>query len=123
MPASEDKILIDAIEFLGHCGVPHSERSALQRFSVSVELGLNLRPAAGSDRLEETVDYEAVSHLVVSVGKSKSFVLLETMAEEIASELLKGFKIRSVKILLKKSVPPVEAIKGFFAVEILRMSG
>jgi dihydroneopterin aldolase len=120
---SEDKIVIDRIEFLGHCGVPDSERNALQRFSVSIELILNLRSAAKTGRLEKTVDYEAVTLLIVSVGKAKPYVLLETMAEEMASQLLKKFRIKGVRIRLNKSVPPVETIKGYFAVEIFRMPG
>jgi dihydroneopterin aldolase len=117
---SFDKILIENIEFLGHCGVPEAERSALQRFSVSIELNLDLKPAGESGNLGQSVDYEAVANLIVSVGRGESFILLESMAEKMASRILKEFPVKEVKILLKKKIPPVEVIQGYFAVEITR---
>jgi dihydroneopterin aldolase len=117
---SGDKILIENIEFLGHCGVPETERNALQRFSVSITLNLDLKPAAESGDLDRSVDYEAVANLIVFIGRGESFILLESMAEKMASGILKQFPVEGVKILLRKKVPPVEVIQGFFAVEITR---
>jgi dihydroneopterin aldolase len=117
---SGDKIFIENIAFLGHCGVPQTERSALQGFSVSVTLNLDLKPAAESGNLERSVDYEAVANLIVFIGRGESFILLESMAEKMASGVLKQFPVEGVTILLKKKVPPVEVIQGFFGVEITR---
>jgi len=118
--SSEDRILIQEIEFLGHCGVPETERNALQRFSVSVELCLDLIPAAITGNLQKSVDYEDVANFIVSIGKNQSYILLESMAEEMSSGVLKRFAVHSVKIQVKKLAPPVEVIRGFFAVEIFR---
>ena len=120
MAPSGDRLLIENIEFLGHCGVPETERSALQRFSVSVTLYLDLKQAGESGNLLRSVDYEAVANLIVFIGRGESFILLESMAEKIASRILKEFPVDAVKIIMKKKIPPVEVIQGFFAVEITR---
>ena len=119
MPA-EDKILIESIEFLAHCGASESERNALQRISVSIELTLDLEPASKSEKLGETVDYESVVAKIVQTGKSRHFHLLESMAGEIARELDFWPAIQSVRIRVKKMTPPVEAVRGCFGVELCR---
>ncbi|MBI3605157.1 MAG: dihydroneopterin aldolase [Nitrospirae bacterium] len=115
-----DTIQIEEIDFLGHCGVSETERNALQRFSASIELDFDLKRAGESDHLQDTVDYEAVTHIVLSVGQSRSFSLLEAMAEEMAGRILSQFPVKGVMIFLKKIVPPVPAIRGYFAVKIYR---
>jgi dihydroneopterin aldolase len=100
--------------------VPETERNALQRFSVSIELDFDLKRAGESDHLHDTIDYEAVSNNVLSVGQSRSFSLLEAMAEEMAAGILSQFPVKGVTIFLKKIVPPVPAIRGYFAVKIFR---
>ena len=114
-----DKILVEGIDFLGHCGVSETERNALQRFSTSFELHLDLKRAGTSGRFKDTVDYEAVSKVIMAAGR-QPFILLESMAEEMASEILNQFPVQGVRILLKKCVPPVDDIRGFFGVEIYR---
>ncbi|MHB8481871.1 MAG: dihydroneopterin aldolase [Nitrospiria bacterium] len=118
-PQSSDRILIDGIAFLGHCGASETERNALQRFSASIELSLDLKRPGLSGNLQDTVDYEAVSHVVLGVGR-QSFILLESMAEEMAMQILNQFPVQGVQVFLKKCVPPVSDIQGFFAVKIYR---
>lgn len=100
--------------------MPETERNALQRFSASIELDVDLKRAGNSDLLQDTVDYGAVSNVVLAVGQGRPFSLLEAMAEEMASRILSQFPVKGVAVFLKKSVPPVPAIRGYFAVKIYR---
>ena len=115
-----DKIIITEIEFIGHCGITEEERRVGQRISADIQITLDMSKATVSDRLEDTVDYVSLCDKVVSIGRGESYHLLETLAERVAREILHGFKVSEVTVRLRKSPPPVEAIKGHFEVEITR---
>ncbi len=115
-----DRVLIHGVQFHGHHGVRAEERELGQRFVVDVELRLDLSPAAGTDNLAATVDYERVHALVVEVGTGERFNLLETLATRIASAILEGFPVRQVTVRATKPSPPVAGILGGVSVEITR---
>jgi dihydroneopterin aldolase len=115
-----DRILIHGIQFHGHHGVRAEERELGQRFVVDVELRLDIAPAAGTDNLAATVDYERVHALVVEVGTRERFNLLETLATQIASALLEGFPVRQVTVRATKPSPPIPGVVGGVSVEITR---
>jgi len=115
-----DKVLVHGIQFYGHHGLDEAERRLGQRYVVDVELSLDLRPAASSDDLAATADYEKVHQLVVEIGKGTSFHLIETLAERIASVLLERFPAKAVLVKVKKPSPPFEGALDFVGVEISR---
>jgi dihydroneopterin aldolase len=115
-----DRILITGIQFHGYHGVRHEERQVGQRFVVDVELALDLAPAAGADTLAATVDYERVCALVVDVGTTERFKLLETLAGRIASAILEEFPVQQVTVRATKPAPPIPGIVGGVSVEITR---
>ena len=116
----KDRLIISGLEFFGHCGITVEERKTGQRFSVNLEMGCDIRRAAKTDRLDDAVDYAAVSKRLVEIGRDESFHLIETMAERMADVLLKEFGIHEVKVTLKKLHPPIEPIMKHAAVEIYR---
>jgi len=117
---SKDRILIHGIQFHGHHGVHDEERKLGQRFVVDVELGLDLSPAAGTDNLGATVDYERVHALVVEIGTQERFQLLETLAERVASGILKKFPVQQVTVRATKPSPPIPGTLSGVSVEITR---
>jgi|ERR1700693_3141798 len=119
-PEIPDKILLREIEFLGYCGVSRAERSILQKFAVDVDLFLDLSDAGKSGNISNTVDYSEVAGLILKIGQGRTYVLLEEMAEAMASRALGKFPIEEIRLLVKKCSPPVEGLRGGFAVEISR---
>ena len=115
-----DRILIHGIQFHGHHGVREEERRIGQRFIVDVELWLDLSPAAGTDNLGATVDYERVHALVVGIGTQERFQLLETLAERMASGILEEFPVQQVTVRATKPSPPFPGVFGGVSVEITR---
>lgn len=115
-----DRIIITEIEFIGHCGITEEERHVGQRISADILVTLDLSKATASDSLEDTVDYVSLCDTVVSIGRGELYHLLETLAERIAREILQGAKVSEVTVRLRKSPPPVEAVKGHFEVEVTR---
>jgi len=115
-----DKIVIKDLEFHSHCGTTRAEREIGHRLKARVELYGSLKWAAKSDRLESTVDYTKLCDRLLKIGRNSRVCLLETLAVNMAQEVLDHFPISEVKILLEKPLPPVEAIRGSFSVEIIR---
>jgi len=112
-----DRIRIESLELSSFIGVPDEERATAQRLTAS----LVLEPIRGfralDDRIENTADYCAVCEIVKSLGRARPRHLLETLAEEIAGELLARFPLRAVEIELRKFILPDTA---FVAVQLRR---
>jgi dihydroneopterin aldolase len=114
-----DKIVISHLEATGRVGVTAAERASPQRLLVSLELDLDLVRAGQSDDLDATVDYAAVAQTVRQTVGSRERHLIEAVAHDIASTLLRDPLVRSVTVEVKKfSVPGTDHV----AVRIVRPS-
>jgi 7,8-dihydroneopterin aldolase/epimerase/oxygenase len=83
-------------------GIWEWERRTTQTVTVDLDLGADVCKAAGSDRIEDTVDYKAIAkRLIAFVGDSR-FGLVETLAEQIAGIVLKEFPVRWVRVRVNK---------------------
>lgn len=116
-----DKIFIENLEFIGHHGVFEEEKKLGQKFLISLELETSLREAGVEDNLEKTTHYGFVSKTVEKIFFSKSYDLIECLAEDIAREILVEYKyITKVKVKIKKPWAPVGLILDSIAIEIER---
>ena len=115
-----DRLQIYQIEFHGHCGVTLEERTIGQRLSVDIEIDCDFTKAAQSDDLKETIDYDRLCGEVARLGRETSVHLIETLAERIAAKVLENPKAQSVRVRLKKCLPPREEIRGGVVAEIRR---
>jgi dihydroneopterin aldolase len=114
-----DRLLLRDMNFYGYHGDVAAERELGGRYTVDLEIGVDLVEAAQSDSLEAAVDYVHVYQLVRGVVEEQQFRLLESMADAIASRILPLARVRQVKVRVGK-VPPVAGSFGEFAVEIVR---
>ena len=102
-----DLIRIVDLEVWTHIGVPDLERVQPQRLLVTLELhGGSFTHAAGTDNIAWTIDYAQVAEHVRQLAKKRARHLIETLAEEIAADLLKAFPIRKIDIEIKKFALP-----------------
>jgi dihydroneopterin aldolase len=115
-----DKILISRIDCVVNIGVTAEERTMKQRLSIDVEFTIDNRKAAESDSLRDTVDYSRVAKVVADVCGEREFRLIETVAEQIAGQILSGFPITEVRVLVRKIAPVVEPPVSHVSVEITR---
>ena len=88
-----DRILLAGLLTEGRHGVHDWERQVLQPFVVDVELSLDLRPAGQADDLALTADYSAVARRVREVVGTRTYRLVEALAEAIATALLADWPI------------------------------
>ena len=100
---SSDLIQLEGIILFGYHGVTTKERTFGQHFVVDLEVNADLTLAAKSDRLEETVDYTKLHSLVKHVVTGSPRNLLETVAEDIAQQILTNFHlVDTVKVRISK---------------------
>jgi len=119
---SEDRILLEGMVFHGRHGTLPAERELGQPFVVDIELRLDLQPAGLSDDLTQTVDYSEVHRQAKEIVEGPPVSLIETLAERIASTVLKDFS--AVEAVDVKVVKPNVRLDGTVlagsAVEIVR---
>jgi dihydroneopterin aldolase len=97
-----DIIYIRSLRIPCVIGVFEWERRIKQTVILDLDLAADIRRAAASDRLEDTLDYKAVAkRLIQFVGESQ-FQLVETLAERVAGILLEEFKIPWVRVRVNK---------------------
>lgn len=78
------------------------ERRTRQTVILDIEMGTDIRGAAASDNLEDTINYKAVAkRLFAFIGESE-FELVEALAEAVAAILLEEFNVRWCRVRLNK---------------------
>ena len=116
-----DRIFLRGMRFMACHGVLPHEREVPQPFEVDVEMGLDLRAAGESDDLDDTVNYAKVYRMVSSIMNGASKQLIESLAEEIADDLLRDFdSLRWVRVTVHKPTAPIDGIFSDVGVTILR---
>jgi dihydroneopterin aldolase len=83
-------------------GVFEWERRIRQVLSLDLEMAADVRHAAASDNLADTLDYKAVEkRLIAFVGESE-FHLVETVAERVAELVLSEFPVTWLRLKVSK---------------------
>ena len=112
MPQSDqthrDRIVLQGMTFYGYHGTKPEERALGQRFRVDVELETDLRRAAASDDLADTINYSRVYRMVREIVEGPSQNLMERLAETVASQLLDSFPADAVRVRITKVHPPIK---------------
>jgi dihydroneopterin aldolase len=96
-------------------GIWDWERRVKQKIVLDVEMAADVRRAAASDSIEDTLDYKKVAkRLLAFVGESR-YQLVETLAERVAEIVVTEFGVPWVRVRLNKQ----GAIRGARDVGIL----
>jgi len=99
-----DEIHIEQLDVFTRVGVPEEERANPQRLTVSISFWPYQQTSDLADHIEGTVNYSAVAEETKNYMRDQSVSLIETVAERLASHLLKSFPIKKVTIELRKFV-------------------
>jgi dihydroneopterin aldolase len=100
---------VTGIEAFGHHGVFEFERRDGQVFRVDLVLGVDTRPAARSDDLQDTVDYGSLVTNVRTAIESDPVDLIETLAERIAGVCLADERVGWAEVTVHKPDAPIQA--------------
>ena len=99
---SPDEIHIEQLDVFTRVGVPEEERANPQRLTVSISFWSYQQTSNLADHIEQTVNYSTVAEETKNFLREQSVNLIETLAERLASHLLKSFPIQKVTIELRK---------------------
>jgi dihydroneopterin aldolase len=97
-----DKIFIHALKGEAIIGIFDWERQVKQTVLIDVELSADIRKAALTDAIADTLNYKAVAKRILSFIEASQFHLVETLAEHIAMLVLEDFGVAWVGIKLSK---------------------
>lgn len=97
-----DKIFLTALTTECIVGIWDWERKVKQTVVIDLEMACDVRKAAQSDRIEDTVDYKAVSKRLLAFVEVSQFHLVETLTEAIARIIVTEFGVSWVRVRLNK---------------------
>ena len=98
-----DTVFIRDLRVRTLVGIFEWERRIRQEIRLDLEMGFDISKAAGSDNIEDALDYKAVSQRVKAHVEASEFQLVEALAESIASLVLKEFAVSAIKVTLNKT--------------------
>lgn len=100
-PAS-DTIFLHELKVETIVGVWDWERKIRQTVSIDLEMGADVRRAAETDCIDDTLDYKAVAKQVQQMVADSEFQLIESMAEKIAELVLTEFEVPWIQVRVSK---------------------
>ena len=83
-------------------GIYEWERRVKQTVVFDFEMGTDIRKAAASDTIDDTLNYKAVAKRVIEFVEASEFQLVETLAERVAQLILTEFAVPWLQLKLNK---------------------
>lgn len=114
-PTTMDIIFLTGLTTDCIIGIWDWERRVKQKVVVDLEMSADIRRAAASDAIEDTLDYKKVAKRLLAFVGDSQFQLVETLAERIAQLVVTEFDVAWVRVRLNKQ----GAIRGSRDVGIL----
>lgn len=97
-----DTVFISDLRIQTTIGIYGWERRVRQTISLDLEMGADIRAAAATDAIEDTLDYKAVAKRLIAFIEASEFQLVETLAERIADIVLGEFGVPWLRLTVHK---------------------
>ncbi|HEX8632140.1 MAG TPA: dihydroneopterin aldolase [Catenuloplanes sp.] len=104
---SADRISLTGLRARGNHGVYDFERADGQDFLIDVVLELDLRPAAASDSVTDTLHYGELAERLVAVVAGEPVNLIETLADRLAAVCLVDRRVAVATVTVHKPAAPI----------------
>lgn len=118
-----DQVIIEHLEFQGHCGVTEAERLIPQPIAVDLVVDYPAKTVAAiadRDELADAIDYARIAQRLVEIGTRQPFHLLETLADRLTTMLFSEFAVTRVHLWVRKTGAAVKGVEGSVGVRIDR---
>ncbi|WWP00895.1 MAG: bifunctional dihydroneopterin aldolase/7,8-dihydroneopterin epimerase [Candidatus Dasytiphilus stammeri] len=106
-----DIIFIEQLCIITTIGVYKWEQNFPQKLIFDIEMGWDHHKAGESDDVKDCLNYQEISAIVINHVTNSKFSLIERVAEEIATLLLKSFASPWVRIKISKPCAVAQACK------------
>jgi dihydroneopterin aldolase len=83
-------------------GVFDWEREIKQTVVLDLDMAADIRKAASTDNLDDTLNYKAVAKRLIDFVSHSKFKLVETLAERVAEIILTEFSVPWVRLQVNK---------------------
>jgi dihydroneopterin aldolase len=110
-----DRVFIENLTVETVIGIFDWERDIRQAVSLDLEMDYDIRAAAKTDSIDDTLDYKAVAKRLIRYIERSEFQLVETLAERCAEIVLAEFPVERLKLKLSKP----GAVRGSSAVGVI----
>jgi dihydroneopterin aldolase len=110
-----DRVFIEELKVQTVIGIFDWEREIRQTISIDLEMEFDIRKAAESDAIEDTLDYKSVSKRLIHFIEDSEFQLVEALAEQCASIVLEEYPVSWLRLKLGKP----GAVRGSSAVGVI----
>ncbi|WP_227984734.1 dihydroneopterin aldolase [Nocardia spumae] len=104
---STDRIELRGLRAYGYHGCFDFERRDGQEFVVDLTLWMDFAKAAATDDLEATVDYGELAQRAVAILTGPPRNLIETVASEIADEIIRDARVSAAEVVVHKPAAPI----------------
>ena len=83
-------------------GIFDWEREIKQTVVIDLEMGTDIRKAAASDHIDDTLDYKSLAKRIISFVEAAKFELVETLTDSIARIIITEFDVPYVRVSVNK---------------------
>ena len=97
-----DKIFLRQLEVEAIIGIWDWEREVKQKVAIDLEMATDIKKAAASDSIADTLDYKNVAKRLIAFVGDSQFQLVETLSERIAEIVVMEFDVPWVKVTVNK---------------------
>jgi 7,8-dihydroneopterin aldolase/epimerase/oxygenase len=98
----QDTIFIHGLKTETIIGIFDWERQVKQTILIDIEISADIRKAAASDSIDDTLNYKRVAKRVLAFVEGSAFHLIETLAEHVAMLVLEEFGVAWIGVTLSK---------------------
>ncbi|MCP4494902.1 MAG: dihydroneopterin aldolase [Gammaproteobacteria bacterium] len=97
-----DTVFIRDLQVETVIGIYDWERKIRQIISIDLDMATDIRQAASSDNIDDTLSYKTVASRLVEFIEKSEYELVETLAEKICTIVLEEFAVPWVRLCLSK---------------------
>ena len=112
------KVIITDLVFNTSIGIHDFEKEKEQQIKFNIEIDINPSLKASENDLNSIVNYESVINKIKSITQKKHHNLLETLAEDIFSNLFANKNIIKIKLRIEK--PEIIKNTSSVGIEIIK---
>ena len=97
-----DTVFIEDLRVDTVIGIYDWERNIRQTVALDLEMAFDNTIPAGSDRIDDTLDYKRVAKRLIAFVEASHFELVETLAERCAEIVMREFNVPWLRLKLSK---------------------
>ena len=112
------KVIITDLIFNTLIGIHNFEKEKKQQIKFNIEIYVNPLLKAAENDLNSIINYESIINKIKSITQKKHYNLLETLAEDIFSDLFLNKNIIKIKLRIEK--PEIIKNTSSVGVEIVK---